>query len=114
MFEQCPILTVSVNNLQDELQEPLRDAKKILIADDAIVTGSTLFNFRSAIYRITQELGTRPQLSVFVMVSRPADRIPLESLERRYRNSEGVSITSGEDIILPVHPTSAYFARWIA
>src|SRR5262245_65898454 len=35
------------------------------------------------------------------MVSRPADRTPLESPKRRYRDSAGVPISVGEEIFLP-------------
>ena len=101
-FPECPTHAVPPGALEERLSGPIRAAKNILIADDAIVTGETMFNFRSAIYKITQpDVNCRPVISVFVMVSRTADRIPLESLERRYRNSEGVKIAWGERIFLP-------------
>lgn len=74
---------VPAGKLEEGLREPLQKAKHIIIADDVIVTGTTMFNFRSAIYKMTQPAQTRPTVGVFVMVSRTADEIVLESLEKR-------------------------------
>jgi hypothetical protein len=101
VFEKLTPLTVPAGKIEESLNGPLQGAKRILIADDAIVTGETLFNFRSAIYKITQPAGARPSISIFVMVSRTANDVLLESLERRYRDHEGVRIAYGEKIFLP-------------
>lgn len=95
-----PVL-VPAGKLEDSLREPLQKAKRILIADDAIVTGATLFNLRSAIYKLTQPAQARPAISLFVMISRTANETPIQSLERRYRDGTGVRIRSGEKIYLP-------------
>jgi hypothetical protein len=93
---------VPAGKLEDSLRSPLQGAKRILIADDAIVTGATLFNFRSAIYKLTQPSEqSRPTISIFVMVSRTPNDIVLESLRRRYRGREGVKMAYGEKIFLP-------------
>ncbi len=103
VFPNCPTHTVPSGEIEERLSGPIRQAKRILIADDAIVTGETMFNFRSAIYKITQpNIESKPSISVFAMVSRTADRIPLESLERRYRDTlRGAQMACGEEVFLP-------------
>src|SRR5207248_2880543 len=84
VFPDLTAVFVPAGKLEDSLRGPLQGAKRILIADDAIVTGATLFNFRSAIYKVTQPAGARPAISIFVLVARTANETPIESLERRY------------------------------
>jgi hypothetical protein len=102
VFDGCQTYIVPSGALEADLSGPLCAAKKILIADDAIVTGQTIFNFRSAIYRVVQGAEAKPGITVFVMVSRPPDRVPIESIERRYRfNDKDVPVVWGEEVFLP-------------
>lgn len=101
VFPELEPVQVPAGKIEDSLRVPLQGAKRILIADDAIVTGATLFNFRSAIYKLTQPANVRPVIGVFVLVSRAADDVPIESLERRYRDGSGARIGWGEKIYLP-------------
>lgn len=95
-------LTVPAGKLEVRLHEPLQQARRIIIADDAIVTGNTMFNFRTAIYNVTQPAETKPMVGIFVMVSRTSDDSVLEAFNYRYRSPQhGLKIAYGEQIYLP-------------
>ena len=65
------------------------------------MTGITLLNLRSELFRVTQQLGRTPEVDVFVIVSRPADKGPLQDIRRIYRGREVTQILSGEELFLP-------------
>jgi hypothetical protein len=96
-----PRYPVRPGRLSPDNQERLRGIERVLVADDAIVTGVTLFYLRSEIFLAAQELGSSPEMSAFVMVSRPADDWLLKSLKNRYRNSAKVLLFCGEHVYLP-------------
>jgi hypothetical protein len=97
----CPRYPVAPGKLSAENQERLRGIERVLVADDAIVTGVTLFYLRNEIFRAAQEVNSSPEMTAFVMVSRPADDWLLNSLKNRYRNSKQVLLLRGEHVYLP-------------
>src|SRR5262249_29720878 len=96
-----PCHTVPPGRLPETIRGLLDTARHVLVADDAIVTGTTLFHLRSELCRVTQQFGKSPDVSAFVMVSRPADKSTLDSLTRRYRGPGGVRLYAGEQLFLP-------------
>jgi len=95
------IATVPPGRLPQELMSSLAGAKRVLVADDAVVTGYTLQNLRAEVFRVTQQLGSAPELNAFVIVSRPSNEDPLKAIKRRYRGQSVGQILSGVEILLP-------------
>ncbi len=81
----------------------------VLVADDALVTGTTLSNIRTDLHRITKALGIDPDVAAFVMVARPADQADLD-LMKRYHNHKGDRFRYGWQVFLP--PPDKRFCPW--
>lgn len=97
----CTIVLVSPGRFPPELQEGLKGVKRVLVADDSIVTGFTLLNMRTELFRVTQQNGDTPEVNVFVIISRPSTNTPLLGIKRRYRGQEVTRILAGAELFLP-------------
>jgi len=97
----CTIILVAPGRFPPELQARMKGVKRVLVADDSIVTGFTLLNLRTELFRVTQENGDTPEVNVFVIVSRPAINTPLLGIKRRYRGREVTRILAGAELFLP-------------
>lgn len=95
------IVEVGQGRFPEEVQRAIQGAKRILVADDAIVTGNTLRNLRTELFRVTQLLGMDPEVNAFVMVSRSADAEALLSIIRKYRSRQVKTIVAGVSLFLP-------------
>ncbi len=96
------VCTVPPGRLSEDIQKRLARAERILVADDAIVNGTTLLNLRTELFRVTQRLNIMPVVNVFVIVSRPSNDGQLQAIRRRFRGrSAGTEILSGTDLLLP-------------
>lgn len=98
---RCPVLLVAPGRFPPELGTRLKGAKKVIVADDSIVTGFTLLNLRTELFRVTQQNGDTPEVNVFVIVSRPSTNTPLQGIKRRYRGREVTRILAGAELSLP-------------
>jgi hypothetical protein len=87
--------------IPEDLDQQLSAAGRILIADDAIVTGATLLNLRVELFRVTQRLAIDPEVNAFVVVSRPSTEGPLKALSQRYRGRTVRNVLSGSAVLLP-------------
>lgn len=70
-FGDRPVITSEGTKLNGEWASVLRDARTILIADDATVTGRTLAGLRRAIYADLQMRSESVSVYGFVVVDRP-------------------------------------------
>jgi len=86
-------------------KEKLRSLKatdKILIVDDALVTGTTLFQWIEAIYNIST---SQPRVQAFVIVARPPDHRVSFAVRQRFRDrdtDDEMSLVTGYEIFLPL------------
>jgi hypothetical protein len=96
------VRTVPPGRLAEDIQSCVARAERILVADDAIVTGSTLLNLRTELFRVTQLLNIIPLVNAFVFVSRPSNNGQLQAIRRRFGGtSGGTAIVSGVELLLP-------------
>ena len=64
--------------------ETVAAAKRVLVLDDALITGSTLFRVQGALYELMQQLGREIDFAAFVVVSRPSTPAGEKAVKRRY------------------------------
>jgi hypothetical protein len=95
------VCRVPPGRFSSDLQQRLKGVKRLLVADDAIVTGLTLLNLRTELFRVTQQNGDNPEVNAFVLVSRPASNSPLLAIRRRFRGREVSQILTGAELLLP-------------
>jgi hypothetical protein len=100
-FSTVPIHRIPPGRLSPEIQAILAKAKRLLVADDAIVSGITLFNLRGELFRSLQQMGSSPEVNVFVAVSRPAWGHSLRAIKRRYSGQVIEQILCGAEVFLP-------------
>jgi hypothetical protein len=77
-------LRYEVGSFSESEREALANASQVLIIDDALITGSTLFRIRNEIYGITQEIKRQIPFRAFVVVSRPASENTEEAVKQRF------------------------------
>jgi hypothetical protein len=92
---------VPPGRLPESIYGHLAKAKRVLVADDAIVTGITLLNLRTEVFRVTQQLGVTPEVNAFVIVSRPSGPEPLKALRMRYHGKSVTHVLAGVQLFLP-------------
>lgn len=95
------ICVVRPGRFSADIHEFVAQSKRVLVADDAIVSGTTLVNLRAELFRVTQQLGISPEVNAFVVISRPPDEEPLRALKRRYSGNSVNKILAGAHIYLP-------------
>jgi hypothetical protein len=64
--------------------EKVEAAGRVLIVDDALITGSTLYRVQAAIYEISQRVEQEIDFAAFVVVSRPPSPDDEVAVKRRY------------------------------
>jgi hypothetical protein len=87
--------------LGEEFNPLLVQADRILVADDAVVTGATLKYLRSDLFRVTKALGRNPDVCAFVMVSRPSNKADHQAVRNRYTSDKGVRFFTPYIVYLP-------------
>lgn len=93
---------VRAGKFSQELVTQLEGAtKRILIMDDAIVTGATLGTLRRAIYRVTKRVKRNTPVSAFAILALPRDDGPERMLGRTFRDSTGTQASWVERVYLP-------------
>ncbi|TMC46450.1 MAG: hypothetical protein E6J20_21055 [Chloroflexi bacterium] len=96
------IVRVPDGPLSDQADAILGPARRILVLDDALVTGATLSTLRGRIYDANQLRQHAAEVGAFVVVLRPADERAVQRLARRYRDAEsGVQVGYAERVYLP-------------
>lgn len=76
-------------------------ARKIVILDDGIVSGSTVNALRSRVYDVNQVHGHNGEVGIFAVVIRPHRAAVLKRLKRRFRNGRRARIGWTANILLP-------------
>lgn len=99
-FGAVPTIAIGEGSLTTQADLPLSKLSVgdlVLIADDALVSGTTLHGLREEVYR------ANPQVTVhaFVAVARPPDRATVVDLQRRYRDQNGVRLSWAHQVYLP-------------
>lgn len=89
-FGPLPVITAEGTKLSDHAPALLRDARCILIADDATVTGRTLAGLRRAVYARLQMTRERVSVYGFVIVDRPPTK--------EHRTNTGNPFVAGRDL----------------
>ncbi len=105
---------VGHGTLPQLLCDALRDSRHVLIADDALVHGTTLIGLRDAIYAATQDNAEPPDVHAFVAVARPRDPAVLKTLMVRYQDSNGIQLEYGELLFLPGAYVADHECPWCA
>jgi hypothetical protein len=95
------VIEAPPGRFSSEIEGQLHGTERIIVADDAIVTGITLKNLRTELFRVTQLLGITPEVNAFVMLSRPSDNEALVAIERKYRGRTVRQILFGAKLYLP-------------
>lgn len=72
------------SSFTDEQAEVIRGIRNVLVLDDALITGSTLFRVQAALYEVEQKLDLEVRLSAFAVLSRPSDPDDVKAVRRRY------------------------------
>jgi hypothetical protein len=85
---QPSVFAIAPGSLSDDLKRVIGPATKILVLDDAIVTGSTIYALRDQVYAANQQLGHSANVGLFAVLLRPNDEHPLRRLERHYRDRD--------------------------
>ena len=102
--ERLPCFYVTSSRLEGEVVDALSKAGKVLVADDAIVTGTTLRNLRAEVFRVTQ-LNNRAaesiEVSAFVLVCRPSNDEPVKDIKRIYSGRQVKALLTGVSLFLP-------------
>jgi hypothetical protein len=98
---EVPYYYVTSERLRGEVVDALGGADWVLVADDALVTGSTLFNLRSEIFRNTQLKRRSPEVNAFVLVCRPSNNEHVKDIRRIYSGPRIRTLLAGESLVLP-------------
>jgi hypothetical protein len=93
----------------------VRDATEVLVMDDVLITGATLFGLRKQIYGVAQARQAHIDVSAFVVVSRPATTDQWLAERQRYMGAApggGVrhGLHAAQEILLP--PPGADHCPW--
>jgi hypothetical protein len=99
--KELPCFLVTSGKLQGAVVDHLGRADRVLVADDAIVTGTTLVNLRAEVFRTTQLLGREPEVNAFVLVCRPATKEPIKDIRRIYSGQAIRELLKGVELFLP-------------
>lgn len=70
--------------VSDDLASNLAECHRILVLDDALVSGDTLIAIRRNLYARTRSLDVSPEVSAFVIVSRPTGPADKRRVQRNY------------------------------
>jgi hypothetical protein len=81
----------------------LSNKDSILVADDGLVSGTTLYNVRPLIHRLYKKADAMPAIRAFVVVARPSRRAAMTRMRNRYRDHEGPQFRAGYELLLPDH-----------
>jgi hypothetical protein len=73
----------------------------ILIADDALIQGTTIRGLRQAIYRVVQTSGASPRIRAFVCLARPDSQMTYKNAARPFRDHEKEQLYQGYLMFLP-------------
>ncbi len=102
------IHTVAPKDDLRSIVEPLDRGQSILIADDAMITGSTLVSIRRKIHRIVQERRDWITIGAFVALARPPDAVALRVMKNNF--GERAEDGAGYATRLVAAETTAVFA----
>ncbi|GAA3536727.1 hypothetical protein [Kribbella ginsengisoli] len=100
-FVGVPVALVKDTSLSPDAARIVGPAQRILILDDAVLTGSTAKWLRQRIYQANQIHHGSAEVGLFAVVFRPKDFEVRVMLRRTFTTQQGVSIDSVEDIYLP-------------
>jgi hypothetical protein len=96
------ILTVPLEKFARQEINLITKCSNILIADDGVVTGSTVLGLKDEIYRICQARDRLPQLNCFVLILRPRTPGLERSIQLRfYAEDKKQHLHYGELVYLP-------------
>ena len=98
---EVPYFYVTSGRLQGAVVDSLGRSNRILVADDAIVTGTTLINLRTEVFRTTQLQHRSPEVNAFVLVCRPSNHEPVNDIRRIYSGQQVRTLLAGESLFLP-------------
>jgi hypothetical protein len=98
---EVPCFYVTSGRLQGAVVDALERADRVLVADDAIVTGTTLINLRAEVFRTTQLQHRSPEVNAFVLVCRPSNNEPVNDIRRIYSGRQVRNLLAGESLFLP-------------
>lgn len=101
--QAVPVLRVAPGALSKPAIDTLESATRIVVLDDALITGRTLMNVRRAIYYGLERraTGMNRRISGFTVVARPPSSDVLRAVSRPYRDQSGVRVKHGISIHLP-------------
>lgn len=100
-FSRENIHVVESGPLSNSVVNAIRNTDHLLIADDALVNGTTLIGLRIEAYCVTQLDEAPAQVHAFVAVARPRNDSALKRVERPYRDDNGIQLTYAHKVYLP-------------
>lgn len=111
VFPDATALSIGPGKFTNDVSDQVRRAERILIFDDALVSGRTLTGLRDEIFRHTQAAGSNPMVTALVLVARPGAGTALRAVRRRYTSEHGMGF--GCVFLVPL-PTSHDDCPWCA
>ena len=103
-FPKTPTLKVQRGKLPPKALQRIRalsGGQTILIADDALVQGTTIRGLRYAVYQATQSMSSAPTLQAFVCLARPDTEATLRNAINPYRDQSGSHFHYAYQLFLP-------------
>jgi hypothetical protein len=95
----------------DAVKTTISTSTSILLADDALVSGATLFGFKQEIYRVCQAAQFVPQLHCFAMLARPSGPEALRYKKLPFFSSDGHHFSYGAQVFLPLGAESCPWCK---
>lgn len=103
-YPKTEILIVPPGELSANIAEKivqLKSSEIVLVADDGLVSGTTVHNFRPHIHKLFKSKESLPRVRAFVVLARPSRMAQLKDIKNRYYDATGSHFRSGYMILLP-------------
>lgn len=103
-----PHVIDSSGTLNEAAASRVQEASKVLVVDDAIVSGTTLVRTRRSIYHAGQVVGRSPEVSAVVFLARPHSESRMRSVQRPYFSAAGGNLHALHQALLPADSACAW------
>jgi hypothetical protein len=104
VFRGVPVIKTARDQLSPSATKRIRQltsGQLILVADDALVQGTTIRGLRYALYQVIQRMKASPSVRAFVCIARPDNELTFNNSANPYRDHSGLQFYYGYRIHLP-------------
>jgi hypothetical protein len=96
-----PVLEVTGSAFTQTELAVIGPAKRVLILDDAVVTGTTVVRLRKRVYSANQRHSHNAEVALFAVLVRPPQLSVVKRIENVYKTRAGLTIGCAEKLYLP-------------